>query len=116
MDYKKRNMLKLQQVNTQEINIASQFNTQIKFLTSEILRNLQDSYKFKDSPSCRTIMGGNTMITTKITGNTFFRNLGDVSILFSCKAITVSPANFTSGCYRQLPVTDKEGQNWQEFY
>ena len=112
MDFKKRNMLKLQKVNTQEISIASHFNTQIKFLSSEILRNLQDSYKFKNSPSCRMIMGVSTMITTKITGNTFSRNLGDVSTIFSCKATTVSPANSTSGCYRQLPVTDEEGQNW----
>ena len=112
MDYKKKNLLKLQKVNTQEINIASHFNTQIKFLSSEILRNLQDTYKFKNSPSCKTIMNGNAMTTTKITGSTFSRNLGDVSILFTCKITTVSPDNSTSGCYRQLPVTDEEGKNW----
>ena len=37
MDYKKRNMLKLQKVNTQEINIASHFNKQIKFISREIV-------------------------------------------------------------------------------
>ena len=80
IDFNPSKKTQLQKLNTKEINIASHFTTQIKFLSSEILRNMQDSYKYKNSPCCCTIMEGPRITAKKINGNSFSRNAQETGL------------------------------------
>lgn len=105
-------LLRLPKIDPRSLDIASHYETQLRFLSSEIVRSLRRSYSTATSPDCGFITLDTPMATTRVSGNTFSRNIGDVSVKFTCTQTIVFPANTTQGCYKQLPVTDEQGHHW----
>merc|ERR1712082_114884 len=102
----------LKQMNSNSIHLDSHYTTQLRFLGSEIIRQLQKTYSFTTSPLCQKIMSGNTQITTRIDRGRFIKNIGDVSLLFQCSETAVTHRNTSRGCSKQLPVLDKKLRKW----
>ena len=101
---------KMKRMHTQSIHLDSHYTTQLHFIAAEVQRELRKKYSFTNSPACTRIMNAKT--TTEIGGGRFVRSLGDASVLFECPLTSVSPANITDACYKQLPVLDENRRKW----
>merc|ERR1711947_60914 len=73
----------LKQMNSNSIHLDSHYTTQLRFLGSEITRQLQKTYSFTTSPLCQKIISGNTQITTRIDRGRFIKNIGTYPSCFS---------------------------------
>ena len=46
--------------------------------------------------------------TMRLGGSRFVRNMGDVSVTFTCRAVIVEAANKSDSCYKQVRVVEGE--------
>ena len=88
------------------ISLNAQVQTQINFLDGKMRRRFEDKYSLGKDPMCEKIAGMPLHDTMRMGGSRFVRNLGDVSVTFSCREVMVSAANVTDICYKQVRVVE----------
>ena len=94
------------------INVDLSMDLQIRFsyLYAELNTMMFTDYNNRN-PLCNTIQG--TMIddTINIGNGMFLRNLGDISVTFTCSKVIVAPV-ISSDCYSMAKVSDIQGRIW----
>ena len=107
---KKGMMGKVNKANSMSTRVASHFQSQIDFLGAQLLKQMRDSYQLRYDPECRLMGASQLHRTVALPSHRFYRNLGDVSVIFSCKDVKVKPRiTDERRCYVQPPVSSPDG-------
>ena len=94
------------------INVDLSIDTQIRFdfVNSKLSEVLRHNYK-NGLPVCSKIRDTTMSSISRSGDSTFVRNLGDASIEFSCKKLTVAPI-IEDVCHSMLKVQDLQSTTW----
>ena len=104
--------LKLNQFNTNSVDINSQYQTQINYLAAEVAKSVSNRYREENGLDCVDILEAELHKTTKLHDNSFIRSLGDISIKFRCTPTVVRAIDNSDECYKHVPVVDGAGKTW----
>ena len=86
----------MQKVNPESALVGSHFQTQIDFLGSKMSEAIRKAFDLATDPECLNHEMAPLHTTLKLPSGRFTRNLGDVSVVFSCQLTEVILANETS--------------------
>ena len=107
-----QDLKELHLIDSENINPNANYISQLAYLNSKLTRSLQSSFKSVIHPTCSAISSSPTATTVWLSGSTFVRNLGDCSVSFQCRPVTVVPRVNLTKCYTRLPVQDISGNAW----
>ena len=99
---------KLEMYNKASVLVSSHIQTQLDFLGSRVSTVIKDAYSVSTDPQCHEINWAPLHKTLKLSANKFTRNLGDVSVVFTCSALTVELDSNNTQCYIHPPVLTGE--------
>ena len=102
--------VELKSVTEKDIDISIDSLIKFEYTNGKIQDILKNSYKNRH-PMCSKINDNPLDAITRIGDTTFLRNLGEVSVQFSCNKLEVAPV-LDEVCHSMLKVRDHKGSIW----
>ena len=109
-----RKTIKIRSLTTDAVNINSHYQSQLNYLDREIERKIEERYQLSMDPQCKNIQASSVHQTVRLSHNEFSRNMGDVTVMFKCKEVTVTAANVTDRCFKQLRVNQDGRERYMD--
>ena len=95
---------KLQMFDKSSVLVSSHIQTQLDFLGSRVASVIKDAYSVAMDPQCHEINLAPLHKTLKLSANKYTRNLGDISVVFTCKPLTVELDTNHTQCFVHPPI------------
>ena len=97
----------LHKVDVENASPDLHYTTQLKFLHHMARSTVQSTLQRERHPECRSNPEHDQILP--ISKNRFYRNLGDISITFTCTSLTAMP-RILEECYKRIPAV-VQGRN-----
>ena len=104
--------LKLSHFNEHSVDLNSQYQTQLNYLSSHVATTVSNRYREENGIDCIDILDAELHKTNKLRDNSFIRSLGDISVKFHCSPVVVRAIDNSEECFKHVPVVDGSGKMW----
>ena len=105
-----QNTDRIRNIDTQNMNPNSHYESQLMYLADRISGEIKTKYMDSTHYNCHEIYRTPLASTRRIKNNMYARNLGDATLIFSCKEMLVAPIE-SPVCHSKLPVRTINGEN-----
>ena len=105
-----QNVEHLNHIDSINVDLSTDLQIRFSYLYAELNTMMFTDYNNRN-PLCKTIQGTTIDDTINIGNGMFLRNLGDISVTFTCRKVIVAPVA-TNKCYSMAKVSDIQGSIW----
>ena len=102
--------VELETVSEKDVDLSTDLRIRFDYTNGKVRESLTHSYKSRH-PMCRKIYDNPMEAISRIGDATFIRNLGEVSVQFTCNKLEVAPV-VDDICHSMTKVQDHKGKTW----